>query len=274
LIDFHWGATPESEAFFARNPKFHDAFERLMALSNKTLGRKYIAEDLLQHIAFNLGEACRMDFLEVSFLAVHGFGIGASKLVRGLYERAVALAYMIKHPEKADRFVKYGAIQEYKIMLPAVELVGEEEFDRKVAGTTSVAQIKELRDKFKPEFQVETCKKCGTKATAFSWDQNGIKAQAHDVGSPYTKLYLSAYAIPNLHVHASLASAMREHDKKPDRMRAEQRRKEADFALMNARAVMLMVIRSQNDLYSLDLTKEIEECEKDWVLVWAPTDGT
>jgi hypothetical protein len=269
-MDFHWGATPESDAFFDRNPKFYDAFERLMILANKTFGREYQPKDRLQDIAFNLGETCRVDFLEILFLAVHGWGIGASKLVRGLYERAVALAYMIKHPEKAERFVRYAAIQEYKVMLPAVDLAGEEEFDKMMAGTTTVAQIKEFREKIKPEFQVELCKKCHATGTAFSWDENGVVAQARDVGEPYTKFYLGAYAIPNMHVHVSLTSAMQEHDKKPDQERTEQRRQEADFALTNAHAVMLMVIRSQNDLFSLDLEKDIEVCEKDWAIVWGP----
>lgn len=113
-----------------------------MALANKTLGRQYQPKNRLQEICFNLGETCRVDFLEILFLAVHGWGIGASKLLRGLYERSVALAYMIKHPEKAEHFVRYAAIQEYKMMVPAVELVGEEEFDRVIGGTATVADIK------------------------------------------------------------------------------------------------------------------------------------
>jgi hypothetical protein len=35
------------------------------------------------------------------------------------------MAYMIKHPEKAEHFVRYAATQEYKVMIPAVELAGE-----------------------------------------------------------------------------------------------------------------------------------------------------
>jgi hypothetical protein len=265
-MKFHWGATPESDAFFGRNPKYYDAFERLMILANKTFGRENQPMNRLQDIAFNLGEACRVDFFEILFLAVHGWGTGASQLLRGLYERAVALAYMIKHPEKAERFFRFAAIQEYKVMLPAVELVGEEEFDKMMAGQTTVAQIKEFRKNIKSEFEVELCKKCHATGTAFSWDPNGVVAQALDVGEPYTKFYFGAYAMPNMYVHVSLTSAMRDHDK-PDQERTEHRRREADFALVNAHAVILMVIRSQNNLFALDLEKDIEACEKDWAVV-------
>src|SRR5262249_12267976 len=128
-------------------------------------GREYEPKNRLRHIAFNLGETCRTDFLEIVFFAVHGWGFGATKLLRGLYERAVALAYMIKYPEKAERFFRYAAIQEYKVMRAALDLATEEEFDRAMSGTTSVAQITEFRGKYKEEFQVPVCKKCFEKGT-------------------------------------------------------------------------------------------------------------
>lgn len=266
-MEFHWGATPESNAFFARNPKFHAAFHRLMVLANRTFGREYQATDRLQIIGFNLGERCRTDFFEVLFLAVHGWGIGASKLLRGLYERAVALAYLMKHPEKAERFVNYAAIQEYKLMNSAVELAGENAFDDAMAGKTTVAQIKKSREMVKSKFQVPICRKCHEKGScehtqiAFSWDDKGVKDQALDVGKPYTDCFLSAYAKPLLEVHATLASAMQESNEAPE---------ESDTALLNAHAILLMVIRSQNDLFSLGLEPEIEACEKDWAQVWMP----
>jgi len=71
-----------------------------------------------------------------------------------------------------------------------------------------------------------------------------------------------------MHAHVSLASAMQESDKKPYKERKAQRRHEADLALSAAHAVMLMVLRSQNDLFSLGFDKEIEGCEKDWAEVW------
>ena len=84
-------------AFFDRNPKFRPAFERLMALANRCFGRAIHPKDRAEDVCFDLGHTCRADYLEILFLAVNGFGIAASKLLRGLYERAVALAYIVKH---------------------------------------------------------------------------------------------------------------------------------------------------------------------------------
>jgi len=183
---------------------------------------------------------------------------------------------MMKHPEKAERFVNYAAIQEYKVMRSAVELAGEEAFNAAMAGTTTVAQITEFREDVQCDFRVPVCRKCHKKGTcqhteiAFSWDENGVHAQAQDVGEPHTKFYLSAYAMPLMHAHVSLTSAMQESNKAPEEDRQRERRKEADVALLTAHAFMLMVIRSQNDLFSLGLELEIEACEKDWAQVWDP----
>jgi hypothetical protein len=265
-MDFHFGATPESDAFFNRSPKFYPAFERLMTLSNKVFGRGFNPKNRTEDIGFSLGETCRDDFLEILFLAVHGYGNGAAKLLRGLYERAVALAYMVKNPEKAERFVRFAAIQEYKAMVAALKLVTEEEFDKAMAPKTTAAQIREFREMVKPEFQVEVCKKCHHVDTAFSWDKRDVLAQVQDVGDLYGHFYLGAYAMPNLHVHATLASVRRDI---PFEERVLDQRREADFALMNAMAVLLMVIRSQNTLFSLALEADVEACEREWSQVWS-----
>jgi hypothetical protein len=70
---------------------------------------------------FSLGQTCREDYLEVAFIAVHGFNVATTKLLRGLYERAVTHAYIIKDPEKVMRFIRFGAIQEYRVMKGALE---------------------------------------------------------------------------------------------------------------------------------------------------------
>jgi hypothetical protein len=43
---------------------------------------------------FDMGHSCPGDFREIAFLGVNGYGRGASKVLRGLYERAVTLAYL------------------------------------------------------------------------------------------------------------------------------------------------------------------------------------
>jgi len=169
-IDFEFGDTEQGKAFFERNPTFWPAFEKLMALTNKTFGREVRFTNRLEDISFNLAQTCRQDFLEVLFLSVNGFGIGAQKLLRGLYERAVALEYMRTRPEKAERFTKYAAIQEHRGAMRALDVVSKEEFDAMMGPGNTFDEIKARFEKTTPEFEQTACKKCKRKDTAFSWD--------------------------------------------------------------------------------------------------------
>src|SRR5262245_25566856 len=159
---FEFGETEAARAFWARNPAFWPAFERLMALANKCVGRSWTPTNRMQDLVFNLGETCRQDFLEVAFLAVNGHGIAAQKLLRGLYERAVTLEYIRQNPDKAERFVRFAAIQEFKAANKADEVVTREQLDAELARVnTSFEMMKAFHDEVKAEFQVTKCKRCG-----------------------------------------------------------------------------------------------------------------
>ncbi|HZR28494.1 MAG TPA: DUF5677 domain-containing protein [Terriglobales bacterium] len=233
---FEFGQTAESEAFFDRNPKFYPAFERLTALINKCFGRSLQPKNRTEDICFGLGESCRDDFTEILFLAVNGYATGALKLLRGLYERAVALAYIIKCPDKTERFVRYAAIQEHKAMEAALKVVSETEFDAVMTPDNTASRIRERYKAVKPEFQTTLCKQCHNQGTAFSWDID-VASMVREVGSPFGRYYLGSYTIPNLHVHATLAS-LREDNAEPEK-RANKRHQEAEFALISGSTVSL-----------------------------------
>jgi hypothetical protein len=270
-VIFEFGQTSESETFFDRNPKFYPAFERLAALINKCFGRPVRHKNRTEEVCFSLGETCREDFMEILFLAANGYATGASKLLRGLYERAVALAYIVKHPEKAERFVRYAGIQEYKAMNVALKAVSEKDWDAAVEPNNAAAKIRERYEMVKEEFQTTLCKKCDHKGTAFSWDID-VASMVRDVGPKFERLYLVSYQIANLHVHATLAStANLSQEGEPQEERAQKRHQEADFALWNATLILLLVVEVQNTLFNLNLGKDIAACEQDTQSVWVPS---
>jgi hypothetical protein len=265
-IDFEFGETVASNAFWDRNPTFWPAFERLLALTNKCFGRPWKPRNRVQDIGFNLGETCRQDFLEILFLAVNGHGLGAQKLLRGLYERAVTLEYIRQNSDKAERFVRYAAIQEFKSANKALEVATKEQFDESIAAAgTSYEKMKEFYELVKPEFQITNCKKCGTKQTAFSWDID-ISSMVNKLGEPYTKLYLSCYTIPTLQIHATLASAFSMDA--VEGTREERNIHEAEFSLLCATLVFVAVIQSESEIFSLGLDQETKACWDDVTAVW------
>jgi hypothetical protein len=93
---FEFGDTEKSKAFVTRNPQFPAALVRLFTTANRCFGGDPHAKNQLGRICFWLGHTCRQDFVEVVFLAVNGYGAGATKILRSLYERAV---YCVPDPE-------------------------------------------------------------------------------------------------------------------------------------------------------------------------------
>ena len=138
---FEWGETMETDAFFGRHPGFYPAFERLLHLSNKCfarpLPRPYYGPE---YTLFSLGDACRQEYMEILFLGVHGYGTAASKLLRGFYERAVALAYMIKNRDRIERFCKFAAVQEHKGMKDALKVTTEQQWNAVMGENYSPAE--------------------------------------------------------------------------------------------------------------------------------------
>jgi hypothetical protein len=109
-MTFEFGGTEEANAFFDRNPSFVPFFEQLMATANKCFGRRVEFKNHLEDVVFSQGHTCRDDYTEVVFLAVNGYANAAGKIFRGLYERAVTLAYIGDSNEKAKRFHRYSGI--------------------------------------------------------------------------------------------------------------------------------------------------------------------
>jgi len=110
--------TAKSRAFMARHPQFPDALLKLFDTANKCFGRNPRPKNHLEHICFWLGHTCRQEFLEIVFLAINGYGAGATKILRSLYERAVTIEYLVQNPHKVDRFLQFAAIQENRPSRP------------------------------------------------------------------------------------------------------------------------------------------------------------
>ena len=202
-MEFEFGDTQESQAFFDRNPKFMTTFLRLAELTNKYLGGRALPENQVGDVCFGLAHACRQDFLEAVFLAVNGYGGGASKITRGLYERSVTLAYIVKYPEKAEQFVLYAAVQEHRSLEAALKVVSEAQFDDFVGQPNTAAEIRARYEKVRPDFQTTG----GKKRVKPSWAR-GLGDDGPFIWVATTKdSYLPNYVVPNFAIHATLSSA-------------------------------------------------------------------
>ena len=238
---------------------------RLLDLTNKAFGRPYDIRSRAEDICFHLGEACRTDFLEILFLAVNGYGIGAQTLLRGLFERAVALEYIRRHPAKAERFVRFAAIQEYKASKAAVEVVGAEQFNATMPPENTLEEQEKHYKAIKADLEQTDCEKCRTRRLAISWDVD-VKTMAERVGEPFRMLYSTCCVLANLHVHATLASAFQHESTHgtPEQRNVD----EAEVSVVNAILTFLGVIQSQDNPFNLGLQEDIMACRRDVDDVW------
>ena len=63
-------------------------------------------------------------------------------------------------------------------------------------------------------------------------------------------------------MHATLASAMHRQGISSENTVKEQRA-EADYVLRNATLIFVLALRSQNNLFTLGLESEVDDCMKD-----------
>ena len=177
--------------------------------------------------------------------------------------KPLSLEYIRKNPEKAEKFVRYAAIQDHKAAKVAVELVGLEVFNEKMPRPFD--DIEKAYEKIKPEFQQTDCKKCDTKRTAFTWDID-ITSMVNQLGEPYKSLYLASYVMPTIHIHATLASAF---SREAVHGTPEERNiQEAEVVLINAILILVLVMNSQSEIFTLGLDAETKACWDEVTEVW------
>jgi len=128
---------------------------------------------------------------------VNGYGSAALKLLRGLYERAIALAYMVKEPAKTERFAHFAAIQEHKALKDGLRLTTEEHWNSIMSPGNAASEIRSRFEAVKEKFEQTDCKKCQTKRLAITWDLD-VASMVAKVGDPYIQSYFLAYTNANL----------------------------------------------------------------------------
>jgi hypothetical protein len=121
-------------------------------------------------VVFGLGRIIADDFGELLTLSGNGRGIGAYKILRGMYERLVAAAYIAKNPSEARFFVEDDAIKKWKLWQQAVEVIPDLK-DTILKEKIDVLEAEYKRVKAKRAESI--CNKCGQPEDSGSLDTRG-----------------------------------------------------------------------------------------------------
>src|SRR3954469_6231764 len=100
--------------------------EQLLDAEEVVFGRTLNSDKLDEVLIFYSGIRCAEDFIAVTLLAAHGFGLDALALVRGMFERAVTAGYLRLHPEEAQAFADFDIVQRHRAAQAISETLGIE----------------------------------------------------------------------------------------------------------------------------------------------------
>jgi hypothetical protein len=104
------GLPDEWKRFADRNPHFIASLPLLFDTMESVFNRSVTLPSLADEIVYFLSKIAGEDFMEIFMLCGNGHGIGGLKILRGMYERVVTLAYIAKNPTEADAFWNYYSI--------------------------------------------------------------------------------------------------------------------------------------------------------------------
>ena len=220
---------------------------------------------------FAFGKVCAEDFQQAFILCGNGFGIGALQIVRGMYERHVTAAYLLKYPDQLDRFLAYDKVQCGKGLIhfsrpytrdEIDEMIPREEQDRIMADYEEV----------KKDFRDVLCKKCGTTQAMRSWTTLSTLDLAIKGERGLQDHYYHDYYEPTMMSHStasSLSARIRPDEDGHPFFDVEGQRRKVKRAIRAAHLLFLLVFDLQNDYFKIGLDAELNQLSNDYRDCWA-----
>jgi len=99
--------------------------ENLVHAMNIAFTRVQVMEGSADKLVYFFGRMVLEDFMEITLVCYHGYGVAASKLVRSMYEYSVTLRYLHEHPREAETFLAYHLVQQDKLISRLIETFGD-----------------------------------------------------------------------------------------------------------------------------------------------------
>jgi hypothetical protein len=134
-------------------------------------------------VVFFLGRIAAEDFSEILILSGNGRGIGAYKVLRGMYERVLHAVYLDKNEEASRRFVRQSDVYKYKLATRLLEF-----------------GIDVLSD-FSPTDKAELAKRA--KDAKNDKQLLNLPDMAEQAGQDLKPMYGPCHIEPTIHIHAN-----------------------------------------------------------------------
>ncbi len=264
-----FGLPDEWEQFGRSHLLFLERFPNLKEAMNIALIRQGTTSEPVDRVVFFSGRLCAEDFMEILLLCGNGYGIGALKILRGMFERCVTARYLHLHPEETEAFFDFHWLSQYKLARAIKETFGKD-----VLTDEKWEELKANRDKVRPRFMVRVCDRCGATSENFTWSKLNFVSMARAAGDIW-QLIVPGYYLPTRKAHSTVAALIErikltangtmDFDEGPQR-------DDADTALITAHNLILNILDLQKEHFKLDsLGEPLQKCFQDFLDIWKRT---
>ena len=192
-----FGHPKEWADFDRRRPRFAQRLPRL----KKTLEAAFApikTPRLVDRIVRNLLRTCVEDFFEILLLVGNGYGVGAQKLLRGLYERAVTASTSLSIPGRARDFWTFSRINMHKLIAPLEKAHGRSD----LIPPKIRAELAHFHARYKRKLVKTASGKMRIRSTSRWSDDLSFEVMAEQCGS-LGRLLPYGWHLPTFQVHAS-----------------------------------------------------------------------
>jgi hypothetical protein len=172
-----FGFPAEWQAFVERHPEFLPRFPNIAKAIDLAFKRTFHATGLLDHEVYFLGRLIAEEFMEILLLCANGYGIGAQKLLRGMYERAVTAYYLREHPGEVENYLSFHKVAAHKFLKAVQASMGDNIFSPE-----QVAKTEQEFNEVRGRFMVRDCKVCNTTRLNHTWSSRDLVSMARASG--------------------------------------------------------------------------------------------
>jgi len=260
-----YGYPEEWSNFAARHSEFTRRFVNIEKALQAAFHRTHQTTTPAERTIYFLGRLAVEEFMEILLLCGNGYGIGAQKLVRGMYERAVTARYLFKHPDEVDDCTAFHRVTDRRFLKAIQSTVGPDVFTEEQTET-----IERDYEAVKSRFMVPDCKTCNTLRLNHTWSRKDVVSMARE-SEDLWHLIVPAYYVPTREFHSTLGAIFSRLD--PDAVAKGEglifdstaQRDRADQAIITAHTILLNVLDLQRECFHItELEPLLQSCFEDF----------
>lgn len=267
-----YGYPEEWNNFATTHLQFTRRFANIEKAIDIAFQKTYQTTGPTERTLYFLGRLGVEEFLEVLLLCGNGYGIGAQKLIRGMYERAVTARYLFKHPEETDNYLHWHHVTNYKMFTVAQSGKSSRILSFKPEQIEKIkADFQAVKEQFMVPACQEDCEQCkNARRLNYTWAKADIVSMARE-NDDLEPMLIPAYYLPMREFHSTIGAVFSRLDAEAAEkdqgliFNGAAQRDRADQAIITAHTLLLNVLDLQREVFHLkEMEPVMQTCFEDF----------